>query len=154
MLYYNKFWEHFATILGKLELPNVDFFDTALYLKLRLKYFFIDRYLLSDPVTPASLKCSNLDSFDGLKNLTQELKTYLLDNLCIVLSSSESISQTLNELEGEIDFLVNSDGVVLDQYLDQFKAIFATFLANPQKKLIEYIIEIKSFKLLSRIDLT
>jgi uncharacterized protein YlaN (UPF0358 family) len=59
----------------------------------------------------------------------------------------------LSELDGEVDFLKRDKSSLLTEYSTPFSQIFEN-LASPQKALIKYIIDIKSFNLLSKIDLS
>jgi hypothetical protein len=100
VIYYDTFWSLFRQAIdaeNSLENGlNCQNIDTLLYLRMRLKYFFMDRYLLPETVVPMNLQCSNLEEFssEGMseEEIVKEFRGYFMDNLCIVLSSSADIS--------------------------------------------------------------
>ena len=126
ILFYSDFWDVYNSVDSEG--------SSHAYIKLRLKYFFIDRFCLGD--TTENSKKSN--------------EEFLIDNLCLILSISADPSASLMDIDNEVTFLKEDQDSVMQIYWENFSKIFEKF-KNVKKTLVQYMIDLKGFDLLCRL---
>ena len=86
-MYLESFWEKFASLSSQTEASLT--IDQVVYVKLRFRFFFIDRYLLPELFTPRELENTPFFYMDRESkvpgNLVKHLQNMLKDNLTIAL---------------------------------------------------------------------
>lgn len=127
LIFYEDFWK----ILDRVE-PSKTF---RIYANFRLKYFLFDRYCYTDWISD--------DILDPV--------TFLMSNLCLVLSGTEDHTATLNEFQEEINFLFQESNNVLPMFQDRFEALHSLF-SDVSQEIVAKLVKMGAYDELSLID--
>jgi len=132
LLFYPIFWEQFEHLSNHQK-------ATSCFIKLRIDYFLIDRTLRA----PGSL--------DKYNDIT-ECRIYFEKAIKNTILESETPSETLLELEGEIRFLADSSDDILEIFKEDFTVFISSFLEY-KKNIIQKALQENDFDLLSTFNI-
>lgn len=104
---------------------------------MRMNYFFLDRYLTLLPAP---------------SNNEWDLKEDTMKKIVQIIEANAQPTDTLLEIDGELEFLANSENSIIDDYKDDFSGLM-TYFEDLKNELIKYLIKKKMFENLCIFDL-